>query len=80
MVRVTRAQAATRLNISKSTLDRMIKKGELDTGRSNTATGTPSGSSWMTTSKTSVMTSLGTRMVTSLQPVNTPETTPEQRT
>ena len=31
MVRVTRAQAAARLKISKSTLDRMIKKGELAT-------------------------------------------------
>ena len=31
MVRVTRKQAAARLNVSKSTLDRMIKKGELDT-------------------------------------------------
>ena len=31
MVRVTRAQAAARLNVSKSTLDRMIKRGELIT-------------------------------------------------
>ena len=31
MVRVTRKEAAARLNVSKSTLDRMIKKGELDT-------------------------------------------------
>ena len=31
MVRVTRKEAATRLNISKSTLDRMIKRGELIT-------------------------------------------------
>ncbi len=31
MVRVTRKEATARLNISKSTLDRMIKKGELAT-------------------------------------------------
>ncbi len=31
MVRVTRKEAAARLNISKSTLDRMIKRGELTT-------------------------------------------------
>ena len=31
MVRVTRKGAAARLNISKSTLDRMIKRGELTT-------------------------------------------------
>ena len=31
MVRVTRKEAAAKLNVSKSTLDRMIKKGELDT-------------------------------------------------
>ena len=31
MVRVTRKEAAARLNVSKSTLDRMIKRGELDT-------------------------------------------------
>ena len=31
MVRVSRAQAAARLKISKSTLDRMIKRGELTT-------------------------------------------------
>ena len=31
MVRVTRTQAAARLKISKSTLDRMIKRGELTT-------------------------------------------------
>ena len=31
MVRVTRKEAAARLNVSKSTLDRMIKKGELPT-------------------------------------------------
>ena len=31
MVRVTRAQAAAKLNVSKSTLDRMIKRGELTT-------------------------------------------------
>ena len=31
MVRVTRKEAAARLNVSKSTLDRMIKKGDLDT-------------------------------------------------
>ena len=31
MVRATRKEAAARLNVSKSTLDRMIKKGELDT-------------------------------------------------
>ena len=31
MVRVTRNEAAAKLNVSKSTLDRMIKKGELDT-------------------------------------------------
>ena len=31
MVRVTRKDAAVRLNVSKSTLDRMIKRGELGT-------------------------------------------------
>ncbi len=31
MVRVTRKEAAARLNVSKSTLDRMIKRGELET-------------------------------------------------
>ena len=31
MVRVTRKEAAAKLNVSKSTLDRMIKKGELPT-------------------------------------------------
>ena len=31
MVRVTRKDAAARLNVSKSTLDRMIKRGELTT-------------------------------------------------
>ena len=31
MVRVTRNEAASRLNVSKSTLDRMIKRGELVT-------------------------------------------------
>ena len=31
MVRVTRNEAAAKLNVSKSTLDRMIKKGELPT-------------------------------------------------
>ena len=31
MVRVTRNEAATRLKVSKSTLDRMIKRGELTT-------------------------------------------------
>ena len=31
MVRVTRKEAAERLNVSKSTLDRMIKRGELTT-------------------------------------------------
>ena len=31
MVRVTRNEAAARLNVSKSTLDRMIKRGELTT-------------------------------------------------
>ena len=31
MVRVTRKEAASRLGVSKSTLDRMIKKGELET-------------------------------------------------
>ena len=31
MVRVTRNEAAAKLNISKSTLDRMIKRGELIT-------------------------------------------------
>ena len=31
MVRVTRNEAATKLNVSKSTLDRMIKRGELAT-------------------------------------------------
>lgn len=31
MVRVTRKEAAARLNVSKSTLDRMIKRGELTT-------------------------------------------------
>ena len=31
MVRVTRNEAATKLNVSKSTLDRMIKRGELIT-------------------------------------------------
>ena len=31
MVRVTRTKAAARLNVSKSTLDRMIKRGELAT-------------------------------------------------
>ena len=31
MVRITRKDAAARLNVSKSTLDRMIKKGELVT-------------------------------------------------
>ena len=31
MVRVTRAQAAARLKVSKSTLDRMVKRGELTT-------------------------------------------------
>ena len=31
MVRVTRSQAAARLQVSKSTLDRMIKRGELTT-------------------------------------------------
>ena len=31
MVRVTRAQAAAKLKVSKSTLDRMIKRGELTT-------------------------------------------------
>ena len=31
MVRVTRNEAAARLKVSKSTLDRMIKKGELNT-------------------------------------------------
>ena len=31
MVRVTRNEAAARLRVSKSTLDRMIKKGELET-------------------------------------------------
>ena len=31
MVRVTRKEAAARLNVSKSTLDRMIKRGELAT-------------------------------------------------
>ena len=31
MVRVTRKEAAARLNVSKSTLDRMIKRGELIT-------------------------------------------------
>ena len=31
MVRVTRKEAAARLNISKSTLDRMVKRGELTT-------------------------------------------------
>ena len=31
MSRVTRKEAAARLNVSKSTLDRMIKRGELAT-------------------------------------------------
>ena len=31
MVKVTRNEAAARLNVSKSTLDRMIKRGELTT-------------------------------------------------
>ena len=31
MVRVTRKEAASKLNVSKSTLDRMIKRGELET-------------------------------------------------
>ena len=31
MVRVTRKEAAARLNVSKSTLDRMVKRGELAT-------------------------------------------------
>ena len=31
MVRVTRAEAAAKLNVSKSTLDRMVKRGELNT-------------------------------------------------
>ncbi len=31
MVRITRKEAAAKLNVSKSTLDRMIKKGELPT-------------------------------------------------
>ena len=31
MGRVTRNEAATRLKVSKSTLDRMIKRGELTT-------------------------------------------------
>ena len=31
MIRVTRNEAAARLRVSKSTLDRMIKKGELET-------------------------------------------------
>ena len=31
MVRVTRKEATARLNVSKSTLDRMIKRGELTT-------------------------------------------------
>ncbi len=31
MVRVTRKEAAARLKVSKSTLDRMIKRGELTT-------------------------------------------------
>ena len=31
MVRVTRKDAAAKLNVSKSTLDRMIKRGELTT-------------------------------------------------
>ena len=31
MVRVTRKEAAARLNVSKSTLDRMVKRGELVT-------------------------------------------------
>ena len=31
MVRVTRKEAAAKLNISKSTLDRMIKRGEITT-------------------------------------------------
>ena len=31
MLRVTRKEAAARLNVSKSTLDRMIKRGELAT-------------------------------------------------
>ncbi len=31
MVKVTRKEAAARLNVSKSTLDRMIKRGELTT-------------------------------------------------
>ena len=31
MVRVTRKEAAAKLNVSKSTLDRMIKRGELTT-------------------------------------------------
>ena len=31
MVRVTRKEASARLNVSKSTLDRMIKRGELTT-------------------------------------------------
>ena len=31
MVRVTRSEAAARLKVSKSTLDRMIKRGELTT-------------------------------------------------
>ena len=31
MVKVTRKEAAASLNVSKSTLDRMIKRGELDT-------------------------------------------------
>ena len=31
MVRVTRKEAAAKLNVSKSTLDRMVKRGELIT-------------------------------------------------
>ena len=31
MIRVTRKEAAARLNVSKSTLDRMLKRGELVT-------------------------------------------------
>ena len=81
MVRVTRKEAAAKLNVSKSTLDRMVKRGELITetdqhGHRHTV--------WVLMDdpslKTPMKTPLGTRMVTSLHPVSTQGATSGQRT
>ena len=80
MIRVTRKEAAARLNVSKSTLDRMIKRGELTTeteqhGQRHTV--------WVIMDddiEDTAAVSTGVRlMATSLKPVSTPETTPPPR-